>query len=469
MKHRPRILALLAASAVVGSIALSGCGSSSDDTTSSAEASAVPTQDIASKIAGRVLEVTVEEGQMVEAGAVVARLDDRTLRARLLAAEAHRLPEIHPARVERQLGGPVGQPAGPESSRVVFPVPEGTWVLTSPFGMRVHPITGERKMHTGTDFAAPDGTPILAAADGTVTVAEFSGGYGGLIVIEHIIDGKTVATAYAHMWQSGIHVRPGDRVSAGQHIGDVGSSGMSTGAHLHFEVRPGGTNGEAIDAARAEGHTLAEPDASLTPVASRQVSMASLFKAPYTKRTIMLWLLSALEVFGYYGFGTVAPLVLVAKGYSVTSSLLFVALSYLGYPLGSLLAVPIVERIERKYLVMATATLMAIFGLWFGFASSTAQIIAAGFLYSCASNLFSNAYHVYLADSYPTAIRGTAAGAAYSLSKLVTAFLPFILLPVLEDHGSTPVFVIVAVAMGLLVVTVGALGHRSTGRSADAV
>ena len=64
---------------------------------------------------------------------------------------------------------------------------------------------------------------------------------------------------------------------------------------------------------------------------------------------------------------------------------------------------------------------------------------------------------------------GTAAGAAYSLSKLVTAFLPFILLPVLEDHGSTPVFVIVAVAMGLLVVTVGALGHRSTGRSADAV
>jgi murein DD-endopeptidase MepM/ murein hydrolase activator NlpD len=71
-----------------------------------------------------------------------------------------------------------------------------------------HPITGERKLHTGTDFAAPDGTPILAAADGTVTVAEFSGGYGGLIVIEHTIDGQTVATAYAHMWQHGIHVRP---------------------------------------------------------------------------------------------------------------------------------------------------------------------------------------------------------------------------------------------------------------------
>ena len=148
--------------------------------------------------------------------------------------------------------GPGGTSAvGPvaASSRVVFPLPDGTWVATSPFGMRVHPITGEHKLHTGTDLAATDGTPILAAADGTVTVAEFSGGYGGLIVIEHTIDGRMVATAYAHMWQPGIHVKVGDQVQAWQHIGDVGSSGYSTGPHLHFEVRPGGTNAEAIDAA----------------------------------------------------------------------------------------------------------------------------------------------------------------------------------------------------------------------------
>lgn len=136
-----------------------------------------------------------------------------------------------------------------ETSRVVFPLPEGTWVMSSPYGERVHPITGERKLHAGTDFSAPDGTPILAAADGIVTVAEYSDGGGGIIVIEHTVDGETVATAYIHMWQSGIYVTPGAAVAAGQHIGDVGSSGQSTGPHLHFEVRPGGTNAHAVDAA----------------------------------------------------------------------------------------------------------------------------------------------------------------------------------------------------------------------------
>lgn len=153
------------------------------------------------------------------------------------------------------------------SSRVVFPLPDGTWVATSPFGYRIHPITGERKFHTGADFAAPDGTPILAVADGTVTVAEYSGGYGGLVVIEHHFDGQTVATAYAHSWENGIHVTVGDQIRAGQHIADVGSSGMSTGPHLHFEVRDGGTNGEFVDpAAWLNDHDAADlPESDITP------------------------------------------------------------------------------------------------------------------------------------------------------------------------------------------------------------
>lgn len=144
-------------------------------------------------------------------------------------------------------GGGGGDPVVPETTRIVFPLPEGTWVRTSPFGWRTHPITGERSFHTGSDFAAADGTPILAAADGVVVLAEFSGGYGGLIIIEHTVQGQRVATYYAHMWQHGIHVTQGQMVTAGQHIGDVGSSGMSTGPHLHFEVYPGGRGAEPVD------------------------------------------------------------------------------------------------------------------------------------------------------------------------------------------------------------------------------
>lgn len=142
-------------------------------------------------------------------------------------------------------GGPVAPEKPPETGAVVFPLPAGSWVRTDGFGWR--DFAGN-PFHTGTDYSAPDGTAILAAADGTVTVAEFSQDWGGLIVIEHTIQGQVVATAYVHMWQHGIHVTPGQRVTAGQHIGDVGSSGMSTGPHLHFEVRPGGSFATAIDA-----------------------------------------------------------------------------------------------------------------------------------------------------------------------------------------------------------------------------
>lgn len=167
--------------------------------------------------------------------------------------------------------GPAVVLAVAESSRVVFPLPEGTWVLTDEFGPRIHPITGEQSFHTGTDFAAPDGTPILAAADGTVTVAQYTEQWGGQVVVEHTIDGGTVATAYIHPWEHGIHVSVGDTVTAGQHIADVGSSGMSTGPHLHFEVRDGGTDGEHVDPAQwLNQHNAADlPEAETGPPAGQ--------------------------------------------------------------------------------------------------------------------------------------------------------------------------------------------------------
>ena len=139
-------------------------------------------------------------------------------------------------------------PTVPETSSVVFPHPAGTYTNTDSFGWRTHPVTGARAFHAGSDLAAPAGTPILAVADGVVSFAGQRGAYGGLIIVDHTVGGQRVASLYAHMYNHGIHVSTGDSVAAGQHIGDVGSAGRSTGPHLHIEIRPGGTGEPAVDA-----------------------------------------------------------------------------------------------------------------------------------------------------------------------------------------------------------------------------
>lgn len=140
------------------------------------------------------------------------------------------------------------KPAVPETSRIVFPLPAGTYTGTDSFGWRTDPVTGAQAFHAGSDMAAPAGTPILAIADGVVSFAGERGTYGGLIIIEHTVGGERVASFYAHMYDEGIHVAVGDSVAAGQHIGDVGSAGKSTGPHLHLEIHPGGEREPAVNA-----------------------------------------------------------------------------------------------------------------------------------------------------------------------------------------------------------------------------
>ena len=105
--------------------------------------------------------------------------------------------------------------------------------LSSSFGMRKHPILGFNKMHRGTDFAAPSGTPIMASGSGTVTRARWCGGGGNCVKIRH---NSTYETIYAHMSKFAEGIREGKKVKQGQIIGYVGSTGLSTGPHLHYEV-----------------------------------------------------------------------------------------------------------------------------------------------------------------------------------------------------------------------------------------
>jgi murein DD-endopeptidase MepM/ murein hydrolase activator NlpD len=139
-------------------------------------------------------------------------------------------------------------PTLPETSRVAFPLPADTYTNTDSFGWRTDPYNGARAFHSGSDLAAPAGTPILAVADGVVSFAGKRGTYGGLIVVEHTVRGERIASYYAHMYDDGILVAKGDSVAAGQQIGAVGSAGKSTGSHLHVEIRPGGPDSPAVNA-----------------------------------------------------------------------------------------------------------------------------------------------------------------------------------------------------------------------------
>ena len=116
--------------------------------------------------------------------------------------------------------------------------------LSSSFGMRKHPILGFNKLHQGTDFAAPTGTPIMASGNGVVAMAQKYKGYGNYILLKH---NSAFKTAYAHLSKFGRGIRKGVRVTQGQIIGYVGSTGMSTGPHLHYEVIK---NGKKINSQR---------------------------------------------------------------------------------------------------------------------------------------------------------------------------------------------------------------------------
>lgn len=164
----------------------------------------------------------------------------------------------------------VAPPPGQPGSEFQHPAPGATRV-SSPMGMRVHPLTGERKMHGGTDFAAPEGSPARGMMSGRVLEVSYDDVNGNLVRIDH---GNGLIGSYAHL--QGADVREGQEITASQNIGRVGSTGRSTGPHLHVTMR---RNGELVDpetligesAQQAEGQAAAgRPTRAQTEAAARQ-------------------------------------------------------------------------------------------------------------------------------------------------------------------------------------------------------
>jgi murein DD-endopeptidase MepM/ murein hydrolase activator NlpD len=122
---------------------------------------------------------------------------------------------------------------GKSARKALMKTPINGARLSSSYGLRKHPILGYNKMHKGTDFAAPEGTPVMASGDGKIIRARWCGGGGNCIKIKH---NSTYSTVYAHLSKFASGIKEGTRVKQGRIIGYVGSTGMSTGPHLHYEV-----------------------------------------------------------------------------------------------------------------------------------------------------------------------------------------------------------------------------------------
>jgi murein DD-endopeptidase MepM/ murein hydrolase activator NlpD len=149
---------------------------------------------------------------------------------------------------------------GKSARRFLMKTPINGARLSSGFGMRLHPVLGYSRMHRGTDFAAPIGTPILAAGEGVVLRAGPFSSFGNYVRIRH---GNGYETAYAHMSRFARGLRAGMRVRQGQIIGYVGTTGRSTGPHLHYEVLRGGQQINPMSLRVANGRNLTGRDLEL--------------------------------------------------------------------------------------------------------------------------------------------------------------------------------------------------------------
>ena len=178
------------------------------------------------------------ENRQAEYDAIMAAEDaaNATIDKLVAELEAQRAAEAAAAAAAAAAaGGSSGGGSANASGSFLWPVASYVYV-SSRFGLRVHPITGEKKSHTGIDIASNQGTAVYASDGGSVTLAGWNGGYGNCIMIDH---GNGYVTLYGHL--SSISVSVGQTVSQGDTIGAVGSTGNSTGPHLHFEVLKNGT------------------------------------------------------------------------------------------------------------------------------------------------------------------------------------------------------------------------------------
>jgi putative MFS transporter len=225
----------------------------------------------------------------------------------------------------------------------------------------------------------------------------------------------------------------------------------------------------AAGAVRDPQDAAAEQPAPLPTEASLRSRGPRLLRPPLLGRTTLACLIEILGPVGFYGFASIAPLVLLHKGLDVVESLGYSALTAIGYPLGSLLLVFVADRIQRRTLTIVASIGVAITGFAFGLAESVWLIVLAGGLTTMLSVIQGTVSRSYTAEMFPTAVRSTIIGRSYALSRLVAAILPFVALTVLDALGPAILYALCAVLILAMSASVALLGPRTNAAQLESI
>ena len=198
--------------------------------------------------------------------------------------------------------------------------------------------------------------------------------------------------------------------------------------------------------------------------------LSEIFEPAYRGRTIMLMIFQFFQTFGYYGFAAWVPTLITQQtGINLHASLLYSFIIAIANPFGPLLGMSFADKIERKWQVVGAAVCIGVFGMLFAYQSTMELLILFGVLITLSNNVLSYSFHNYQAELFPARVRARAVGFTYSLSRLSTVFASFIIGFFLQAAGSKGVFGLIAVAMTIVVISIGGWGPRTLNRELEEI
>jgi putative MFS transporter len=223
-----------------------------------------------------------------------------------------------------------------------------------------------------------------------------------------------------------------------------------------------------------EARVMQETGRPLPPVGEAveefgRADFAEIWRPPYGKRTVVLSIFNFFQTYGYYGFASWVPTLLIAKGITVTHSLEWAFIIAIANPIAPLLCMGIADRMERKWQIVLAALGIAVFGLLFAAQTAAVPLIIFGVLITLSNNWLSYAFHNYQAELFPTRIRGRAVGFVYAWSRLSAALSGLAIATFLGLGGTGAVFVFIACCMAIVMIVIGGFGPRTRGLSLEVI